>query len=301
MDKPAWAGMALPRCFSHGKQGHRTPGEILITGSVKPLTVPQLVPLRVSWLQAQEFAPISFQSSASCGIQRDPAAASSPHPHGEHERRCESPQLTASVNPQHNTAVPAATTFPRISRSLLPLSRLPSSCLLPDSCVSFGTSYVRHLLQWWHQAQVSESSFTHCRDLKRSPGVPMGPLGDLQLPRMNKIKSRGNTERETTALFFQGPKKAPKNLPCLPDTGSAFLHTKNKQRAGCDQQPAADGAEPLSLDSGKARTDGKGKGTGIQLGCSRKERDPAVRAGRSPGAGGGQHQGHHPGNWGKHP
>lgn len=68
----------------------------------------------------------------------------------------------------------------------------------------------------------------------------MGPLGDLQLPRMSKIKSRGNTERETTALFFQGLKKAPKNLPCLPDTGSAFLHTKNKRSAGCDQQPAAD-------------------------------------------------------------
>lgn len=59
----------FPRCFSHGKQGHRTPGETLITGSMKLLMVPQLVPLRVSWLQAQEFAPISFQSSASVGFK----------------------------------------------------------------------------------------------------------------------------------------------------------------------------------------------------------------------------------------
>lgn len=149
MDKPGWAGMALPRCFSHGKQGHRTPGETLITGSVKPPMVPQLAPLRVPQLQARVCShqppKLSF-----CGIQRDPAAASSPCSHREHERRCESPQLTASVNPQHNTAVPAATTFPWISCSLLPLSRLPSCCLLPDSCVSLGTSCVRNILPWWH-------------------------------------------------------------------------------------------------------------------------------------------------------
>lgn len=69
MDKPGWAGIALPRCFSHGKQGHRTPRQTLITGSVKPLMVPQLVPLRVSQLQAQQFAPISFQSSAPAGFR----------------------------------------------------------------------------------------------------------------------------------------------------------------------------------------------------------------------------------------
>lgn len=69
MDKPGWAGIALPRCFSHGKQGHRTSRQTLITGSVKPLMVPQLVPLRVSQLQAQQFAPISFQSSAPAGFR----------------------------------------------------------------------------------------------------------------------------------------------------------------------------------------------------------------------------------------
>lgn len=182
-----------------------------------------------------------------CGIQRDPAAASSPCPHREHERRCESPQLTASVNPQHNTAVPAATTFPWISRSLLPLSRLPSSCLLPDSCVSLGTSCVRNILPWWHRARASESSFTHCRDLGEEQWCPHGSLGDLQPLRMNKIKSRGKTKEETTVLFSQGPKRAPKDLPCLTDTSSAFLHTKNKQSVGCGQQPAADvGQSPCS-------------------------------------------------------
>lgn len=75
----------------------------------------------------------------------------------------------------------------------------------------------------------------------------MGPLGHLQPPRMSKIKSRGNTERETTALFFQGTKRAPKHLPCLPDTSSAFLCSKNKQSAGCGQQAAADvGQSPCS-------------------------------------------------------
>lgn len=75
----------------------------------------------------------------------------------------------------------------------------------------------------------------------------MGPLGDLQPPRMNKINSRGNMERETTASFFQGPKRAPRDLPCLTDTGSAFLHAKNKPSAGCGQEPAADvGQSPCS-------------------------------------------------------
>lgn len=114
---------------------------------------------------------------SSCRIQRDPAAASPPRPHRGHERRCESSQLSASVNPQHNPAVPAAATFPRISRSVLPLSRLPSSCLQPDSCVSLGTPRVRNLLQWWHRAQASESSFTHGRDLGEEPWCPHGSPG----------------------------------------------------------------------------------------------------------------------------
>lgn len=101
MDKPGWAGMALPRCFSHGKRGHRTPGETLITGSVKPLLVPQLIPLRVPWLQAQEFAPISFQNSASVGFRGIQLLPAHPIPIGsirEGVRACSSlPLSTLSI------------------------------------------------------------------------------------------------------------------------------------------------------------------------------------------------------------
>lgn len=130
---------------------------------------------------------------------------------------------------------------------------------------------------------------------------PWVPWEISSLPGGTRLKAERTWRgKQTTALFFQGPTRAPQDLPCLPDTSSAFLHTKNKPSAACGQQPAADvGQSPVSLDSGNARAACTGKGTGTQLGRSGKEQDPAATAGRSPGTGGGQHWGHHLGSWGQ--
>lgn len=90
---------------------------------------------------------------------------------------------------------------------------------------------------------------------------------------MSKIKSRGSIERETTALFFQGTERAPKDLPCLPDTGSAFLCSKNKQSAGCGQQVAAYvGQSPCSWTVAMPGLLSLGKGLGYRWVAMAKSR-----------------------------
>lgn len=84
---------------------------------------------------------------------------------------------------------------------------------------------------------------------------PWVPWEISSLPGGTRLKAKKTWRgKQTTALFFQGPTRAPQDLPCLPDTSSAFLHTKNKPSAACGQQPAADvGQSPVSLDSSNAR------------------------------------------------
>lgn len=139
------------------ESGPRDPGEPLATSSARPLMVPQPVAPEVSPPQA--LAPRAsltaqrLQGSEGTGCCAGPGCpTSSSRPAGT--RRSRRARLAA---PTLGTQL--LTAFPRISHSLFLLSGFPSPCPLPDSLVSLDASCIRSVLQWWHQAQASKSSF----------------------------------------------------------------------------------------------------------------------------------------------